>query len=116
MARRLEGSPSEPRRGAPATSPEARELQMVNLAFDEAERQIMEGKASSQVLTHFLKLGSEREKLEREKLRLEAQHLQIKSEQLAQGARMEELYEKAISAFHEYSGKEPGEEDAEDDY
>ena len=52
----------------PAMSPDARENQMINLAVDLAEKQLEEGTASSQVITHFLKLGSSKERLEREKL------------------------------------------------
>lgn len=115
VARRLDETP-KPSRRRPATTPEAREQQMVALAFDVAQRQMEEGTVSSQVLTHWLKLGSEREKLERQKLKLEAEHLQMKSEQIASGARMEELYADAISAFHEYSGKTPDGNDDEDDY
>ena len=42
----------------PALTPEARENQMISLAVDLAEKQLMEGTASSQVITHYLKLGS----------------------------------------------------------
>ena len=55
-------------RRRPATTPEARENQMINLAIDLAEKQLMEGTASSQVMTHFLKLATTKEKLEKEKL------------------------------------------------
>ena len=52
----------------PALTPEARENQLISLAVDLAEKQLQEGTASSQVITHYLKLGSMRERLEREKL------------------------------------------------
>ena len=64
---RKDASPSKPRR-PPATTPEARENQMVSLAIDLAEKQLAEGTASSQVITHYLKLATSREQLEKEKL------------------------------------------------
>ena len=56
------------RKARPAISPEARENQLISLAVDLAERQLMDGSASSQVITHFLKLGTTRAELEKEKL------------------------------------------------
>ena len=57
---------NSPRRRPPATTPEARENQMIALAVDLAERQLLEGTASSQVITHYLKLGSTKERIEKE--------------------------------------------------
>lgn len=99
----------------PATTPEGRENQLVSLASDLAERQLREGTASSQVITHFLKLGSTREKLEEERLRRENLLLSAKVDQIASSRRMEELYETALNAMREYSGREPNPE-YEDDY
>lgn len=95
---------AKPRR-PPGTTPEARENQLVALAIDEAERQIIAGTASSQVLTHFLKLGSPREKLERERLQKENELLEAKREQIASGGLMEELYTNAIEAMKSYRGE-----------
>lgn len=114
MAATRKTNESSKARRPPATTPEARELQMTALAFDLAERQLTEGTASAQVITHFLKLGTEKEKLEREKLRHENILLETKAEQIASAARMEELYSKAISAMREYSGQ--SEDSDEDDY
>lgn len=94
----------------PALSPEARENQMISLAVDLAERQLQEGTASSQVITHYLKLGSTREKLERERLEEENKLLKAKTEQLQSMKRVEELYEEAIKAMRTYGGRgEPDE-------
>ena len=93
----------------PALSPEARENQMISLAVDLAERQLQEGTASSQVITHYLKLGSTREKLERERLEEENKLLKAKTEQLQSMKRVEELYEEAIKAMKTYGGR--GEQD-----
>lgn len=93
----------------PALSPEARENQMISLAVDLAERQLQEGTASSQVITHYLKLGSTREMLERERLEEENKLLKARTEQLQSMKRVEELYEEAIKAMRNYGGQ--GEQD-----
>lgn len=89
----------------PALTPEARESQMVSLAVDLAEKQLRDGTASSQVITHFLKLGSTREKLERERLEEENKLLKAKTEQLQSQKRIEELYADAIKAMRTYGGQ-----------
>ena len=96
---------------APATTPEGRENQLISAAIDLAERQIREGTASSQVITHYLKLGTTREQLEKEKIRNENQLLQARVEALASTRRMEELYEEAIQAMRSYSGTGPTADD-----
>ena len=93
----------------PALTPEARENQMISLAVDLAERQLQEGTASSQVITHYLKLGSTRERLEREKLEEENKLLKARTEQIQSMKRVEELYEEAIKAMRNYGGQ--GEQD-----
>lgn len=89
----------------PGLTPESRENQMISLAVDLAEQQLRDGTASSQVITHFLKLGSTREKLERERLEEENKLLKAKTEQLQSMKRMEELYADAITAMKNYSGQ-----------
>ena len=88
----------------PARTPEAREKQMINLAIDLAEKQLREGKASSQVITHYLKLGTTKEKIERDILEKQRDLLEAKTEALKSAARIEELYEDAIKAMREYNG------------
>lgn len=88
----------------PATTPEGRENQLISLAADLAERQLVEGTASSQVITHFLKLGSTREKHEQARIQNENLLLSAKIAQIASGKRIEELYEKALSAMRVYGG------------
>lgn len=90
----------------PATTPEGRENQLISLATDLAERQLIDGSASAQVTTHYLKLGSTRERLEQERLKNENLLLAAKIEQISSGRRMEELYETAIIAMRTYSGQE----------
>jgi hypothetical protein len=113
-ARRRRSEAKETRR-KPATTPEARENEMVSLATDLAEEQIRQGTASSQVITHFLKLGSTRERLEQERLEHENQLLAVKKEQIESQQRIEELYIDAIKAMRSYAGDMPlPEENAED--
>lgn len=90
--------------GRPALTPEGRESQMVALAVNLAEEQLRNGTASSQVITHFLKLGTEKEKLEREKLRQENELLKAKTESVKSAKRVEELYENALKAMRSYQG------------
>lgn len=88
----------------PALTPEARENQLISLAMDVAEQQLIEGTASSQVVAHFLKLGSTRGRMEREKLRRENELLKAKTESIQSAQRTEELYENALKAMKSYSG------------
>lgn len=89
----------------PATTVEGREAQMISLADALAERQLKEGTASAQVMTHYLKLGSTREKLEQQRLIHENLLLAAKIEQINSGQRMEELYAEALGAMREYKGE-----------
>lgn len=77
---------------------------MISLADQLAEKQLREGTASAQVITHFLKLGSSRERLEQEKLSLETKLVAAKTEAIANQAKSEELFEKAIKAMQAYQG------------
>lgn len=88
----------------PATTPDARENQMISLAVDLAEEQLRNGTASSQVITHFLKLGSTKEKIEKEMLLEQKKLLEAKIEAIQSQKRIEELYAGAIRAMKSYSG------------
>lgn len=92
------------RKRKPATTPEARENQMISLAIDLAEKQLREGTASSQVITHYLKLGSIKEKTELERLKLENELTVAKTESLKAQKNIEELYANAMQAFKGYQG------------
>ena len=96
-------SPVKPKR-APAKTLEARENQLIALAYDEAERQMRAGTARSQIVTEFLKRGSTRDQLEKERLRHENALLQAKTEALKSAKSQEDLYEKAIHAMRMYNG------------
>lgn len=93
----------------PATTLEGREGQLVAKAVDLAEKQLEEGTASAQVISHFLKLGSTRELLEQQRLRHEVELLQAKTQMIESQQRMEEMYANAIRALGIYSGNAPQE-------
>lgn len=97
-------SSNSPRPRRPAITPEARENQMIALAVDLAEKQLQEGTASSQVITHYLKLGSMREKLERERLEEENKLLRAKTKAIEDQKEMKEIYLDALKAMQRYSG------------
>lgn len=88
----------------PALTPEARENQMISLAVDLAEEQLRNGTASSQVITHFLKLGSMKEKLEQEKIRKEILQLEAKTKAIGDSDESKKMYEEALRAMRKYSG------------
>lgn len=95
----------------PSLSPDLREKQMIGYAVDLAEKQLREGTASSQVITHYLKLATSKEKLEQEKLELEKELLVAKTEALQSSKRIEELYTNAIKSMQIYSGRISEDED-----
>jgi hypothetical protein len=104
MATRRETNedPPESRRPA-AKTPEARENQLISLAVDLAEKQLREGTASSQTISHYLKLGSTREQLEQERLANENLLLKARTDQIEAQKNYEALYVDAINAMRTYS-------------
>jgi len=99
----------------PASTPEGLENQLISLATDLAQKQLIDGTASAQVISHFLKQGSIRETLEQERLMQENELLKAKVEQLASNKRIEDLYQSALNAMRTYSGNEPVEYDDDED-
>ena len=97
-------SSSESKKRRPALTPEARENQLVSLAINLAEQQLMDGTASSQVITHYLKLGTAKSQLELEKLKRENELLKAKTESIESSKQVQELYLNALNAMREYSG------------
>lgn len=104
MGRRKADPEAVKKRRRPAKTPEARENQMISLAVDLAEKQLRDGTASSQVISHYLKLGTAREQLERQKLEREAKLLDAKVEAIASAKRVEEMYRDALNAMRSYAG------------
>lgn len=105
MRKAMASSPTTERKGRPALTPEAREKQLIALAVDLVEKRLREGTASSQEVTHILKLGSARADLEKEMLRHQVELVKAKTESLQSGKRVEELYANALKAMRSYSGQ-----------
>lgn len=114
MAKVKVTSTEPPRKVRPALTPEARENQMIALAENLAEKQLLDGTASSQVITHYLKLGTVREQLERERLEKENALLVAKVEALKSAKRSEELFSEAIKAMKRYGGHSSVEDEYDD--
>lgn len=100
----------------PALTPEARENQLISLAIDLVEQRLRDGTASSQETTHFLKLATQKSKLERERQELENELIKAKTQNLRDQADMKTLYANAIAAMRRYSGHGGDFDDEEDDY
>lgn len=93
-----------PRKRPPALTIEGRENELINHAIKLAEKQLIAGTASAQVITHYLKLGSTLAELEKEKLVKENALLTAKAEALISSKTTEALYKSAIEAMRSYSG------------
>ncbi len=74
------------------------------MAVDLAEKQLRDGTASSQVITHYLKLGSSKERIEKEILEKQKELIEAKTQNLQSAKRVEELYTNALNAMRHYSG------------
>jgi hypothetical protein len=94
------------RQRPPATTPEARENQLIELAVDLAEKQLLKGTASSQVISHYLKRSSIKERIEIEILEKQRELIVAKTESIKSAKRVEELYTNALNAMRSYSGQD----------
>lgn len=110
MAKRK--SNSDDRKFRPALNPDVRENQLISLAMDVAEQQMRDGTASPQLISHFLKLGSSRNRYEMRKLQREVDLLEAKKESLESAQRVEAMYAEAMEAMRSYSGHIEDDEDA----
>ena len=104
------------RKDRPSLSPEARESQMISLAVDLAEQQLRDGTASSQVITHFLKLGTSRADLEKRKIEAEIEEKKAKVKAIESAEEIKVLYENAIAAMRDYSGTAMATNGDDEDY
>lgn len=111
-------TPNQERRSIrPALTPEARENQLISLAIDLVEQRLLDGTASAQETTHFLKLASQKTKIELERAKLENELIKAKTQNLKDQADMKTLYEDAIAAMRRYGGyADPAEYDEEEEY
>lgn len=118
MARVKSPTPSNSNKKSlrPAMSPEAREQQLTSLAVDLVEQRLIDGTASAQETVHFLKLASQKTKLELERARLENELIKAKTQSIRDQADMKALYKDAIEAMRRYSGHGSDEEDDIDEY
>lgn len=98
-------------RSRPALTTEARENQLISLAVDLAEQQLRDGTASSQVITHYLKLGTRRERLEQEILEKERDLKEAKIKATQSAEEIKELYKDALTAMRRYSGHQESMDD-----
>ena len=113
MAKVKKTTSNPSRKMRPALTPEARENQLISLAVDLVEQRLLDGTASSQETTHFLKLGSSKNRLEMEKLQEENKLLKAKTESIQSQKKVEELYAEALNAMRSYAGQIRGNEDDE---
>ena len=113
MAKTKKTSSNPSRKIRPALTPEARENQLISLAVDLVEQRLIDGTASSQETTHFLKLGSIKNRLEMEKLAEENRLLKAKTESIQSQKRVEELYAEALNAMRSYAGQAGDNDDNE---
>lgn len=110
-------SPITPsKKGRPALTPEARENQMVSYAFDLVEQRLLDGTASSQETTHFLKAGSTKAAAEKKLLEMQIELAKVKAESIRREEHREELFKEAIEAMKMYSGNGKREEHDQDIY
>jgi hypothetical protein len=93
----------KPKGNRPSTDPQAREQQLVNLAVNLAEQQLLDGTASPSVINHFLKLASTRETIEREILEKQAKLIEAKALSISKDREAEEIAKKAIEAMKNYN-------------
>lgn len=108
MAKRvvIKASDNRPNiKSPPVTSDEAREQQLVALAFDLVEQRLRDGTASAQETVHFLKLGSSKEKLERQIREEEKKLVVAKTSAIEAEKDLKVLTEEAIKAIKVYNGQ-----------
>lgn len=104
MAKIATSNSGQNQKSRPAISPEVRETQLISKAYDLAEKQLSDGTASAQVIAHFLKMGTARYELEKEKLRIENRKIEAQIKSIQNADEMKEVYEKALKAMRNYQG------------
>lgn len=87
-----------------ATTMEGRENELIALAYDAAEERIRNGTASSQEIVHFLRLGSEKERMAQEEMRADIELKRAKVKAIDDSEHLEKIYNDAIEAFKKYRG------------
>lgn len=87
----------------PASTPEAREQQLINLAVNLAEKQLREGTASPSIINHYLKMASNREVIEREILQKQSKLLEVKAQSISNEKENEKMAKAALEAMKNYT-------------
>lgn len=104
-----------PRHPPPARTVDGREKQLVNLAINLSEKQLADGNASSQIIVHYLKLGTTIAELEKEKLKNENLLLEAKTASLKSDKNVEVLYKQALNAMRDYTGQTTNQSEDDDE-
>lgn len=97
-------------------TPEGMESYLINLAMTRAAEMLEKGNAPAQIISHFLKLGTEKAKYEREKLKAETQLAVSRADLVESQRRSEETAAEALEAFKRYAGFSEEEDEDEEDY
>ena len=100
----------------PAPNPEIAEQRCIDASFSLALRQLEDGSASPSVITHFLKMGTEKTRLERENLEKETALLKTREHAIRSAEQTEKIYSDAVQAMKIYTGQMSDEDDEDDDY
>lgn len=114
MAKTRESSSKTTRKSRKSITPEGQERRLISKAYDLVEKRLDEGTATAQETVHFLKLGSQKEKLELEKLKNENELIVAKKDTLETEQKREELLDKALEAFSTYAGHKHVEDEDEE--
>ena len=96
-------------------TPEGRENRLISMALDLAEERLRNGTATAQEVVHFLKLGSEKSRVEVEKLELEKKLVEAKTENLKAQRDMATMFNEAMAAMKRYRGEEDDEDEYDDE-
>lgn len=92
------------KRYRPPLTPEASENQMIALATEVAREQLINRTASSQVIVHYLKLGTVKAQQELEILKANTELAKAKTMSIQNSQDQDEMYAKAIEAMTTYKG------------
>ena len=96
----------------PALTEEALENKMIMKAYEVVYQRMCDGTVTAPELVHFLRLGSTKEREDRDFLNKRKELLEAKTKAINESKNIEELYSKAIEAMKSYSPTQS--EDEED--
>lgn len=110
--RKAQALPLDTSRSKPARTPDARENQLISLAYDLAEQRLRDGTASSAEVVQLMKWGSKQSRLEQELNKTKIELMKAKKSALESSQRIEELFDSAMKQFRRYNGVfDEGEDD-----